>query len=417
MLIRIITIILALLVLSFYCPAQSVITEENADCSNPIELEDTVFGPTNAPEGFGKVMEITADKTSLYYFEKEHNTVWYKFTVPQTCVLTFDIIPTDISNDYDFLLFKYTDENFCRDVKDKKIKPIRSNISRNDKGINSMTGLSKDSTVTFVHSGPGRQYSEALYVNDGDIYYLVVDNVYENGSGHTIKLHYSDCSGPVISIRYTGVLNLTIEDLQTKLPLYASVDIYLSTASSEKRKEYEGDSITNSRIKLDNRQKYYLIVTAPGYMNYTEEINFEKGKNTIDIIACLDKIGIGKSFKIENIFFVADQDKILYTSKPALKHLLDFMKQNSTVKIEIQGHMNWPSNNYYSKPTKKDEINSQRFSEKRAQAVKDFLVKNNIEEDRITCKGYGYSKMLYPHTKRPRQEQQNRRVEIKILEE
>ena len=118
---------------SLYSQEKYHISKDNADCENAIVLEDTIFGPTNAPEGYGKVMEITADKDNKYYFEKEHNTVWYKFTTPQTCVLTFEIIPEDIRNDYDFLLFKYTDSSFCRDVKNKKIKPVRSNISRNDR--------------------------------------------------------------------------------------------------------------------------------------------------------------------------------------------------------------------------------------------------------------------------------------------
>ena len=46
------------------------ISKDNADCTNPIVLDDTIFGPTNAPEGYGKVMEFTADKNNLYYFEK-----------------------------------------------------------------------------------------------------------------------------------------------------------------------------------------------------------------------------------------------------------------------------------------------------------------------------------------------------------
>ena len=60
-------------------------------------------------------------------------------------------------------------------------------------GINSVTGLSKSADVDFVRSGPGEQFSRALNVNEGETYYLVLDNVYDNGSGHTLNLHYSEC--------------------------------------------------------------------------------------------------------------------------------------------------------------------------------------------------------------------------------
>ena len=170
-----------------------LIKPENADCKNAITLKDTVFGPTNAPNGFGDVMEIMSNKKSSFYFEKEHNTVWYKFTAPYNCDLTLDIIPVDINDDYDFAIYKYTDKDFCNFIKSKQIKPIRTNISRNDKKIGSKTGLSMTGDKKFVHSGTGLCYSKFVKVKKGEIYYLVVDNVYENGKGHTLNIKYRNC--------------------------------------------------------------------------------------------------------------------------------------------------------------------------------------------------------------------------------
>ncbi len=386
------------------------ISKENADCIHAIVLEDTIYGPSNAPKGYGNIMEITADKANKYYFEKEHNTVWYKFTVPQTCILTFEIIPEDIKNDYDFILFKYTDSNFCIDVKTKKIIPVRSNISRNAVGINSITGLSKDSNATYVHSGPGRQFSNALNVTEGEVLYLVVDNVSNNGKGHTLKLHYNDCEVP--QDIYSGTLNVSITDKDTDEPVNAFADIFLSNAKFSKNPEFHFDSVSTCKMVLDNRQTYFLQIASRGYLNYTKEIVFPKGQSKINEIVKLEKIDVGKNFMIENIYFFGNLNKFLPSSTPALQHLLRFMNMNLNVNIEIQGHVNWPI--AYGKSTKsQDEFNWQ-LSEDRAKAVYDYLVKNRISADRLTYNGYGSTKMLFPEAVSPHENQQNRRVEIYV---
>lgn len=172
---------------------KSVITPNNADCLKAIEVKDTVFGPTVPPTAFGNKKEVAGnDKKSLYYFEEEHHTVWYTFKSKCTGTLTFDIIPEDPKDDYDFMLFSYKkDTAFCNKIARKEIKPIRSNIARNDKKVKSKTGLSLTATDEFVHSGPGNSYSKSIDVVKDQRFYLLVDNVYTGGKGHTLKLHYS----------------------------------------------------------------------------------------------------------------------------------------------------------------------------------------------------------------------------------
>lgn len=414
------------------------ITKENGDCKGAIELKDTVFGPTSPPIGYGNEMEITADKTSLYYFEKEHNTVWYKFTVHDNATLTFDVTPIDKSNDYDFLLFRYTDTNFCRGIKDKNILPIRTNISRNDPGINSITGLKKEADKEFVHSGPGEQFSKALDVKEDEVYYLVLDNVYDNGSGHRLNLHYTDIEQ--IPDKNKGKFRLFIIDKETSEPVYSDVDFYYSKSSD--KPVFHFDSIERCKIDLDIYQTYFLQILSLGYLNHTEEINFEKpipeiqnsddrtkkskaGKkksvilrhtsylNKIRDTVRLEKIKPGRNFIIENIFFVGDKDVFLPTSTPALKHLFNFMKYNPTVHIEIQGHVNFP---FQYKPTKKELVKNTTLSNDRAKAVYDYLTRNGISSKRLTYKGYGNTRMIYPYATLPKEERQNRRVEIEITE-
>lgn len=184
--------------LATYAAAQTktVITPNNADCLKAIEVKDTVFGPTTPPAAFGAKKEVEGnDKKSLYYFEEEHHTVWYTFKCKCSGTLTFEIVPETPTDDYDFMLFNYKkDTAFCNKIARKEIKPIRSNIARNNKKAKSITGLSLTATEEFVHSGPGNNFSKAVEVVKDQRFYLLVDNVYTGGKGHTLRIHYR-CNG------------------------------------------------------------------------------------------------------------------------------------------------------------------------------------------------------------------------------
>lgn len=169
------------------------ILKENADCMSPVLIHDTVVFSPNTPIGTGNELEILNNApTDELYFENEHNTVWYKFYAKEDGLLTFDIIPVDPNDDYDFMLYRYNGGDFHSKVLSKQIKPIRTCISRNDTSIQGKTGLSlNEPTRFFIHSGPAQSYVKYIAVKKGELFYLLVDNVYINGNGHMLKFHYT----------------------------------------------------------------------------------------------------------------------------------------------------------------------------------------------------------------------------------
>lgn len=185
------------LLLSVLCApvfGQSIITlpADCGDITHPVVLTDTVYGPTSAPSGHGTDLEFSGNAVDdSLYVEDEHNTAWYKYTVPCPCELTFDITPVSINDDYDFMLFlaRNPPADYAQRVRSKIVRPVRSCISRNDKKLKSMTGLSKDVDQKYIHQGVGPSYVASLPVNKGDQLYLMVDNVYQNGRGHTLHIH------------------------------------------------------------------------------------------------------------------------------------------------------------------------------------------------------------------------------------
>ena len=114
---------------------------------------------------------------------------------------------------------------------------------------------------------------------------------------------------------------------------------------------------------------------------------------------------LGEKLKLPGLNFYNNSGKVLPESEHVLDELLDIMKKNEKLVIEIQGHI-------CCRPYDSDDI-----SVIRAKAVYDFLVYNKISKKRLTYKGFGSSRPLYPLPEKTEEEQiANRRVEIEIIE-
>ncbi len=421
-------------VISFsYSQSKFIINPENADCSNAIELKDTLFGPTNPPDGPGKINEFIAPKLDLYSFEKEHNTVWYKFTVKQNSIFTFDIIPLSPKDDYDFLLFKFTDKNFCEDIKNGKIKPIRTNISRNDKQIKSLTGLSKDAKEEFIHSGYGDPYSKSLTVKKGEIYYLILDNVYENGKGHTVVFHFKPTPAPinkkpvnkkivtkepvkVIPKKDPGksLIRIIVVDSLTNEKINGDIDLVNLSRQKFKTPEISRKDSCELNGKILAGTKFLLTVVSKGYLPYCLQINTKKTDTLVICNVKMQKLEAGLQYNAENVLFYGNETKLLPVSYVALNNIVTFLKENPTVQMQVQGHVNSPKKYTFNIPKK---IFIHRLSKKRAKLVYKYLIKNGISKERLSYKGMGAKKMKYPYTHKLNEMQKNRRVEIHIISE
>jgi outer membrane protein OmpA-like peptidoglycan-associated protein len=89
-----------------------------------------------------------------------------------------------------------------------------------------------------------------------------------------------------------------------------------------------------------------------------------------------------------------------------LNSLVDTLKKKPTMKIEIAGHTD---------NVGEDLINL-HLSQKRADAIRGYLLSKGIVEDRVLAKGYGETE---PTASNDTQEGRsfNRRIEVKVIEE
>ena len=112
----------------------------------------------------------------------------------------------------------------------------------------------------------------------------------------------------------------------------------------------------------------------------------------------------GHSFVMENLLFDFDSDSLLENSKSRLNELIDFLEQNSTVKIEIIGHTDAVGS----------EVYNQKLSEKRAFAIYSYLIKK-VDKSRLAYSGKGSSIPVADNDSELGRAK-NRRTEIKILD-
>lgn len=111
-----------------------------------------------------------------------------------------------------------------------------------------------------------------------------------------------------------------------------------------------------------------------------------------------------KTFLLKDMYYDVNKDQLQDRSKPSLELLLAFMEANPSVKIEIAGHTDSDGSEEYN----------EELSQRRAETVLKFLVKNGITESRLSAKGYGEAKPIATN-QTVAGRQKNRRTEITIL--
>ena len=394
-------------VLSVPLQAQSPagLTQDNGDCKGAIVISDSVYHQPSAVRGFGNKLEIKENpKEDLQWFDREHHSTWYKFRSPGDTKLTFEIIPDNIEDDIDFLVFEGAIPGICDKIATRQVLPIRSNISRNDKSNRSICGLRKDAPENFVRSGVGSSFSQAIEVRKGDLFYLAIDYQERPLAGYTIRFHYDPPPPPEPeeSPEKKQQLVVNVLDAKTGNPLDATLTI--DGMLFDQVVEAKGNSQYN--FEMDMYRNLKISCVRKGYMFQTLRV---KGNTepTVTVDLKLTPIGPGERVVLDDIRFVGNEDQVMRQSEASLLTLLRFMEENTKVKIEIEGHVNGPTFK-----NKKEFID---LSTSRAKTVYDFLLVNDIEPERIAYLGLGNSQMLFPEPKNKEQSEANRRVEIKVI--
>jgi outer membrane protein OmpA-like peptidoglycan-associated protein len=169
----------------------------------------------------------------------------------------------------------------------------------------------------------------------------------------------------------------------------------------------------NGSVKGEPLQRRVDLIVEP----FTITVEMEDKKPKIEaknaISNKIEKMTVGESVAVEGINFEPGRHYWFRESIPVLQRLVSTLKENPTLKIEIQGHICCVEGNEDGLDI---DTKKRKLSENRAKAVYDYLVENGIDPLRLTHKGYARTKPKVDPERNPRDEQKNRRVEIKIIE-
>lgn len=147
---------------------------------------------------------------------------------------------------------------------------------------------------------------------------------------------------------------------------------------------------------------YAVTVSSEGYIGQSAALIIEPGKPQIRDFALVKE---GMSITLRGIYFDVNKTTIKPESRPALADAAQILKDNPTIRVEIQGHTDSQGS---------DEYNL-RLSDGRANAVVNYLVQNfGIDRNRLVARGYGES-MPVADNSTPDGRALNRRVEFVIL--
>ena len=178
----------------------------------------------------------------------------------------------------------------------------------------------------------------------------------------------------------------TITDLETKIAL-PNTKVSLFDSRFNPKGEVMSDANGNYSFMVECGKTYNVRAEKTDYTTKEEKITVGKkdGRTQLDIALekeqCKVAVGddLGKCFGIKMIYFDLDKSNIRTEAALDLEKILDVLNQYPTMKLDIRSHTDSRASFKYN----------EALSDRRAKSTIGWLVKNGINPNRLTGKGYG----------------------------
>ena len=160
-------------------------------------------------------------------------------------------------------------------------------------------------------------------------------------------------------------------------------------------------------VTLTEGFPYAFYVDKQGYILKSFHYDYTKpGKNrSKNLKLKLEPAKQGKFIVFNNIFFNFNSADLLPKSLIELREMKRYLIRHPKLKIEVLGHTCDVGTDSYN----------QELSERRANSVEQWLVKHTISSERLSYKGYGKKRPLFPNVSEENR-QFNRRTEFRIVD-
>ena len=196
-------------------------------------------------------------------------------------------------------------------------------------------------------------------------------------------------------------------DAITKNPIKASIEIILNETGKVYTSLFSNSATGKFLLSLPAGNNYGISVSADGYLFHSENFDLPKGDgfNSVTKDIELKNILVGSNIALRNVFFNTGKWEVKDDSFAELERLVLLLNDVPSLKIEISGHT--------------DNVGAESFNEllsqRRADAVVNYLVDKGVDEKRLSAKGYGQSNPVDSNDSFEGRAA-NRRTEFEIIE-
>lgn len=199
-----------------------------------------------------------------------------------------------------------------------------------------------------------------------------------------------------------------IKDAVSGIPMEAEI-----TVTDNNNNEVVGTYHSNAddghfMIALPCGKNYGIHIEKKGYLFYSENAMLECSSGYFEVAKNIEMQHIESGAKIilSNIFYESGKADLNPESVVELQKVIEFLKKNSGLRVEISGHTD----------NSGTEDENKLLSSTRALRVKEYLLFHGIgiSASRLVAKGYGSSSAISDNTSNEGKKQ-NRRTEFKIL--
>ena len=354
-------------------PTVVALPANSNDCLFAIPLQmDKAYGPTSSPDGAGRIQEVVADKAHPNIFEREHNTVWYKFTVPYNGELEIAIVQESEWDDYDFLVYKNTGTYFSNQVMLNKVSPVASNMAGIDSAAMFNAVMKKKGQAAKKQAEPQPEFTTI--------------------SG--LKPHigmFVDATDKTLTKQQTGRFIKSIPVRMGEEPLvlfydkkgrkYVDVDLMILERGGKEseRPIVKDEHYKGGKVKFVPGFSYLLYAKRDGYFSIYREFN-SRDLMLHDTIMLfnMERTERGSSFQIKDLDFESGEATLIGNYDSVLTDYAMMFRNhpevNFLVKVYVQS---------YGVNAEADML----LSLERAKSIKAWFVKNGVDAKRITTAG------------------------------
>ena len=171
----------------------------------------------------------------------------------------------------------------------------------------------------------------------------------------------------------------------------AVVEISKRGSSEKEVAKVNADGKFAAVINVEDKEDIVITTKKKGTMPSTKLVTKDQVEKMIekkDVVVKLEEklktepIKEGKEFTIEDLLYATGSSDLTNHSQFVLDQFISYLKENPSIKIEIQGHTDDVG----------DDEKNLKLSQDRADGVLSYLKKKGISASRLKAKGYGETK-------------------------